>query len=282
MKYYKKYMDRQEVSPAVHERLLNLERPKRRPARPWVRFGALAACAALILGAGVWRLAPGESLVEDRQSAAQFVPGYELQPGEQDTVGPGYDELPRIDYGSKMEQSRGSMKASMDYSAPEDSTSRALTREDLAALAGGEEALENQLGWEGFQFTGMAIFDGEGEVWEMYLAGKREDLYFELELAPDALPLTCVITEPRAVTEVWGVEITARYSGIHGEGPNREVWMPESREVEFIANGVGCRFTIYGLEGQGAAVEEMVSRFVRQAILEGFYLQNVLQGGNIT
>ena len=52
--------------------------------------------------------------------------------------------------------------------------------------------------------------------------------------------------------------------------------------MEFIANGVGCRFTIYGLEGQGAAVEEMVSRFVRQAILEGFYLQNVLQGGNIT
>ena len=57
MKYYHSYMDRQEISPAAHETLMNLVAPVRR-SRPWVRTGALAACAALMIGAGVWRLAP--------------------------------------------------------------------------------------------------------------------------------------------------------------------------------------------------------------------------------
>ena len=57
MKQYKSYMDRQEISPAVHENLLNLEVGKR-SARPWMKYGALAACAALIIGVGAWRLAP--------------------------------------------------------------------------------------------------------------------------------------------------------------------------------------------------------------------------------
>ena len=47
MKQYKSYMDRQEISPAVHENLLNLEAGKK-SARPWMKYGALAACAALI------------------------------------------------------------------------------------------------------------------------------------------------------------------------------------------------------------------------------------------
>lgn len=287
MKYYISYMDRQEISPAVHEKLLNLERPKRRPVRPWVRYGALAACAALIIGVGARQLAPGRAPAEDWQSAAQFVPDYESRP---DAAGPEdpdpaaaakdpsateYDALPQIEYSLRTERGWES-KISMDYAAPEGSTSRELTRDDVVALAGGEEALNTELNWGGFEFTGTAVFDRDGKVWQMNLAGKRDDFFFELGLAPDALPLACVVMEPRCVTEVWGVEVTGRHSGVYGEGPNREVWMPESREVEFVANGVGCRFTLYGLEGQGAAVEEMVARFVRQAILEGIYLQNVI------
>ncbi|WP_160663237.1 hypothetical protein [Colidextribacter sp. OB.20] len=296
MNNYSSYMKRQEISTETHERLLNLGPTGRRRSPVWARYGALAACAALIIGVGVWRLAPGRAPANDLKSAAQFAPGYEPKPGEKDVVGPEdlapgssaaldglpaldsdykSDGLPRINYGLSAEESRESAKISMDYAAPEDSTSRELTRDDVIALAGGAEALE-QLGWGGFEFTGRIIFDGDGKVWQMFLAGKQDDFFFELELAPDAIPLTCVITEPHAVTEVWGVEVTARRSGIHGEGPDREVWMPESREVEFIANGVGCRFTLYGLEGQGGEVEEMVSRFVQQSVLEGLYLQNVI------
>lgn len=284
MKYYKSYLDRQEISPAVHEKLLELERPRRRPA-PWLKYVALAACAVIAVGVGAWRLAPGAP-AGNPHSAAQFVPEDQPQLEEKDTAenpqGGVKDELaqgimiPYIEYGPSAEESRAPSKVSADYAAPEGSTSRELTREDVVALAGGEEVLDAELGWDGFAFSGSVIFDGEGKVWQICLAGKRDDFFFELELAPDALPLTCVMTEPHAVTEVWGVEITARRAGIHGEGSDREVWMPESREVEFIANGVGCRFTLYGLEGQGAAVEEMVARFVRQSVLEGLCLQNVL------
>ena len=59
MKQYKSYMDRQEISPAVHENLLNLEPPKDRSGPSWVRYGALAACAALLIGVGAWRLGDG-------------------------------------------------------------------------------------------------------------------------------------------------------------------------------------------------------------------------------
>ena len=59
MKYYHSYMDRQEISPERHEALMNLNVERRTPRRGWVKCGALAACAALILGVGAWRLAPG-------------------------------------------------------------------------------------------------------------------------------------------------------------------------------------------------------------------------------
>lgn len=88
MKYYKSYMDRQEASPELHEKLLQLEPPKKRRGTVWTRYGTLAACAALIIGLGMWRLAPGPAPAEDAQNASQFVPDYNPQPGEQDTAGP--------------------------------------------------------------------------------------------------------------------------------------------------------------------------------------------------
>ena len=99
-------------------------------------------------------------------------------------------------------------------------------------------------------------------------------------MCPDVLPQECCIVEGRAenVTDVWGVEVTGWYGGIYGEGANREVWMPESREVEFLANGVGCRFAFYGLEGEGESVEFMVARFVRLAVLDGLELDALTPG----
>lgn len=65
MKYYHSYMDRQEISPERHQKLVDLEKPRKTPSRAWTRYGALAAwarygalaaCAVLILGAGAWAL----------------------------------------------------------------------------------------------------------------------------------------------------------------------------------------------------------------------------------
>ena len=68
MESYKSYFDRQTVSPELHEKLLAIGRQprterRRRPFSPaWKKWAALAACCALALGLGLWRLsAPGET-----------------------------------------------------------------------------------------------------------------------------------------------------------------------------------------------------------------------------
>lgn len=313
MKNYKSYMDRVHVSDEFHNRLLHLEPQKpRRPA--WQKYGALAACAALLIGAWAFAMSRPDlwgSLSERFHPDAEPVPcaapsaagateAIDLAPADPDDITepgmktiPGFEVpenragvdvvsyymLPWIDYGEQ--GAPVTSQVSIDYAAPEGSTFRELTREDVLALTGGEEALNTLLAWDGFEFSGSVTFNSDSTVWEMCLAGKRDDLYFQLELAPDALPRTCVVVEPHATTAIWGVEVTGRYGGIHGEGENREVWMPESREVEFLANGVGCRFALYGLEGQGEAVETMVSRFVRHAILEGLNLSAVTPAGAV-
>ena len=68
MESYKSYFDCQTVSPELHEKLLAIGRQprterRRRPLSPaWKKWAALAACCALALGLGLWRLsAPGET-----------------------------------------------------------------------------------------------------------------------------------------------------------------------------------------------------------------------------
>ena len=80
MKYYKSYMDKQELSPDRHAKLLRLAPgvPVGRSTKNrWRRWGALAACCALILGVGQWRLA------HQPQTAEGAVVG------TKDTYGPG-------------------------------------------------------------------------------------------------------------------------------------------------------------------------------------------------
>ena len=83
--------------------------------------------------------------------------------------------------------------------------------------------------------------------------------------------------EQRTVTDVWGVEVSGvKDAGAYGD-TERGVYMDVSREVEFIANGVGCRLTGYGT--QDGVVEELVSRFVRWAVLEGLDLSGISPDG---
>lgn len=262
MEYYKSYMDRQVISPAVHEKLLDLEAPKKRSGS-WLKYGALAACAALIAGVGVWRMLPADIPA----------PG-PVQPGAQ-APGPIQEDLPQsalpqLDYG----KAGYSDDAAYSIALPEGSFSRNLTEENLASLFGEEDPLNTKLGWEGAELSAYCIFTAEGKPWEGTVTGRRvtggpDDFYAVLTLAPDALPLSCTVSPADGVTQCWGVEVIGRYGGIYGEGSDMEVWLPESREVEFVAHGVGCRLCIYGQEGEGERVETMISRFVRYAIAEG-------------
>lgn len=255
--------------------------------RSWQRWSAAAACAVLLLGLGVWgtvreKAGPGDmpEIVPDIEPAidiAPVEPGQVTEPGMKtipgfETLEDGmavYHILPWLGYG----EPDGGSTASI--AVPEDCTGRSLTEADILALVGGENALNELLAWEGMELTGTVYHHADGRVWVLDLWGESAEFAFSLKLAPEELPVSCVVVPTDYVTEVWGVEVAGRTGGAYGRGENREVWMPESRTVEFVANDVGCRFQLYGLEGQGEAVETMVSRFVRQAILEGLDLSAV-------
>lgn len=260
MKYYHSYINRQEISQEAHGKLLTLE-VMRRPSRARAKYGALAACAVLAIGIGVWKLAP-TSTPELAQPGAQ-----EPGPIQVDAAQP---PLLQLDYGKAGQRSG----VSYSIALPEGSFFRDLSKEDLISLFGEEDLLYTQLGWEDAELSSCCIFTAEGMPWEgtvtvRRITGGADDFYAVLTLAPDTLPLSCVVSPSDGVTQCWGVEVTGRYGGTYGEGSNKDIWLPESREVEFMAHGVGYRLCIYGQEGEGAQVEEMVSRFVRYAIVDG-------------
>ena len=255
----------------------------------FTRWGAAAACAALLLGLGVWSatrgaerpvhdpvdVPPNEIAWEDPDSVTEpgmkTIPGFELRNGQGGAEAlVTYYVLPWIGYG----EAAGDSTASI--AVPEDCTGRELTQADILALVGGETALRDLLAWEGMEFTGVVFHHADGRVWMLELWGESAEFAFSLSLAPGALPPACVVAPTDYVTEIWGVEVAGSIGGAHGRGENREVWMPESRQVTFVANDVGCRFHLYGLEGESEAVETMVSRFVRHAIVEGLDLSAIM------
>ena len=113
----------------------------------------------------------------------------------------------------------------------------------------------------------------------MSLWGEGADTAFSLEVSPGRIPPTCyvVIGEERTITDVWGVEVSGvNRAGAYGDA-ERGVYMDVSRELQFIAKGVGCRLKVYGTQDQ--AVEELASRFVRWAVLEGLDLSAISPDG---
>lgn len=305
MEKYKEYMDGVTVSDVLHRRLLELEAPAKRPI-PWKKYGSMVAALVLVLGLGAWGLSRGgawDALAANFQPAANVMPeiadepepaldiaieepGGEVPPGQKafggyevrgeengpDTV-VAYYLLPYIEYGA-------TSGPTADYSlVPPDGGLRGATRDDALALVGGEDALTAHLNWGACEFRGAVGFEADGTVWMMSLWGEGTDTAFSLELSPNCLPPTCcvVMGEERTITDVWGVEVCGvNNAGAYGN-TERGVFMDVSREVEFIANGVGCRLKVYGT--QDRAVEELVSRFVRWAILEGLNLSGISPEG---
>lgn len=300
MKKYFEYMDERQVSDTLHQRLLDLEPPQKRPTA-WKKYGGIAAALALVCGVGAWGLGHGgwDALADNFRPNAEIVPeiadieesaipdiaivepGDEIEPGMKTINGyeisdgevTSYFVLPYIEYGPPS-------GVGTDYSlAPPDGGLRAATRDDALALVGGEDALTAHLNWGECRFSGTVGFEADGTVWMMSLWGENADTAFSLELSPNHMPPTCCVAmgEQRTITNVWGVEVSGVNSaGAYGD-TERGVYMDVSREVEFIANGVGCRLKAYGT--QDRAVEELVSRFVRWAIVEGLDLSGISSAG---
>lgn len=261
---YQAYMDTIAVSPALHQKLMGLTAPRREIR--WRRYGSLAAALVVVIGAAAWCLGRLDLLPSRHQS----VGGYEVLEGDAST----YVELPAIAYGTDSSES-----SRLDYAliAPEDSVEQELTEADIFTLVGGETALRNHLGWENLTWSGQGIFLSDGSLWHLYLWGEGPDLAISLDLlAGDEVPPDCVVTEADTVTDVMGVSVKGYTGGIYGKSDEETgetvIWLPESRTVEFSANGAGYRFQVYGGEGKGSRVEELVARFVRLAVADGLNL----------
>lgn len=318
MKQYKSYMDRQEISPAVHENLLNLEAGKK-SARPWMKYGALAACAALIIGVGAWKLAPAPATTPNPpQSSGQFAADYNPLPGEKDVVesddlfvvsspaGGGklaFPMIPDINYQDITDQSQLSSDASRAYLPGSFMTN--LKKEDIQTIFWGPEGkpqadhpkteqgdLPWMLFWDGYTLQGRALYDGQGQLMELWLWGEQDRASFELELCPGALPFTCCIDVNRGdiISEFNGVSVAGWSQVYDRDGDGQDDYICGS---EFMTkNDIGVRFVNrnslmrveYEQDGSmdlGGA-QAFNALFVRQALTDGgLYLDHLAENENI-
>lgn len=288
MKKYKEYMDEVKVSDTLHQRLAELDAPKKRSAA-WMRYGAVAAVLVLVAGVGAWGLSRhGGGLAEAGHETPDIVPEGEivavpdiavedpietLEPGQK-TLG-GYEVphdgmvsyyvLPWIGY--EMSDTRTEM--ALDWDVPRGSVERELAQADFAALFGKEENLSVHLGWGGYTLTGRAVWNEDGTLWGFWVNGDAgEHDRFELAVGVGMIPPTCIVYGDDVVTELWDVSVTAwGYDGEYGS----------DRRVEFTNDGFGYRFDVTGTNG--AQTDMLVSRLVRWLIVEGLETDNLSSDG---
>ena len=319
MKYYDSYMERQEASPELHERLLSLDVKKKRPGSRWMKYGALAACAALIIGVGAWKLAPAPATTPNPpQSSGQFAADYTPLPGEKDVVESddlfvvsspaeggklAFPMIPDINYQDITDQSQLSSDASRAYLPGSFMTS--LKKEDIQTIFWGPEGkpqadhpkteqgdLPWMLFWDGYTLQGRALYDGQGQLMELWLWGEQDRASFELELCPGALPFTCCIDADRGdiISEFNGVSVAGWSQVYDRDGDGQDDYICGS---EFMTkNDIGVRFVNrnslmrveYEQDGSmdlGGA-QAFNALFVRQALTDGgLYLDHLAENENI-
>jgi len=206
MKYYNSYFDRQELSSAAHETLLHLEARKKASSPVWMPIGALAACTALIVAAGVWKLSPAPAPAP-AQSGSQItldnVPTAEDQPLQTDVSQPGDWETSFVVSNSGMKGKLAfPMIPGIEYpdqtESPDMALSRAympgaftvdLAKEDIQTIFWGPEGkpqadhpkteqgdLPWMLFWDGYTLQGRALYDGQGQLTDGSYTESRQAL----------------------------------------------------------------------------------------------------------
>lgn len=290
MRQYKSYMDHVKVSGDLHRRLAELEGPGKRPV-PWVKYASLAAALALVCGLGVWGLGkvpggPGQLAAcfmptvapelggLDEPDIALEEPGDAAQPGMRTLGGyevaedgaAAYYVLPYIEYGET-----GGMGIDLDWDVPPGAVKRDLTREDVAALLGGEDVLSTHLDWDGYELSGWAAWYEDGSFWGAYIDGLIPNYgsvvdQFQFAVTAGQLPPTCIAYPGSVEQNISGVIVTADQA----DWENRfgeETANIHDRRVSFMTNGYGYRFEVSF--GDPEAAEKMVSRLVRQMADQG-------------
>ena len=308
MESYKSYFDRQTVSPELHEKLLAIGRQprterRRRPLSPaWKKWAALAACCALALGLGLWRLsAPGEtgsgacvppavsSPPEDSSSHSgeNRESGFQVEGSE--TTGTAFlPAIPYIHYPDVGDRPAADTSPSRMMLAG--SYSVELTKEDVQKIFWGPEGkpegadgdLPWMLFWGNFFLSGSALYDGEGELLWLTLKGDSaaQALSFTLTLRPGELPFQCGLYSDLETTHVNGTPVTgwSRREDLNGDG------VPDARCVsEFMAGEVGVRFEAACTAGEDSmdAAAWYSALLVGQTLSGGVYLGHLLTNEDI-
>ncbi|MCD8005101.1 MAG: hypothetical protein LUE91_05555 [Oscillospiraceae bacterium] len=277
MKHYAEYMDSVEVSPALHQRLLNLTAPTPKPER--YKAFALAAAMVLVIGLGFYGLAQqhlggvsddsAETGSVDGVNAGTFdgdmtdcddadgdvasaetsepaiLDSYEVTDGEYAVC----YLLQVIEYGWT------DYVEDIGTPLPDSGLERDLTGAEIAGLLGGEDAILTHLDWDAASLSGYVAYDGDGSVYLVELSGSAADgSSFTLSLSPQALSSVTDYVYPEAVSNtVYGAEVSAVAADWEDGSTTR--W------VSFQTGGLYAGFAVTGTDSQ--SLELLTSRLVR-------------------
>lgn len=233
MKYYSKYMDRQTVSEGLHERLLVLDPPKR--AGQWQRYAAMAACAAVIVGLGVWRWTA--RVPESSNDAVDIL----SQMGVLGDHCGDPTELPDIPYPNLK---NGDMAA--DIALPDGAITVELLPHQLEEVLESPNLVLPGVWGQDASVRGQAIYDGYGALWlvSLRVAAENGDEAY-IELAPGEIPPTCIAGGDGAVTEVNGVDVRSWGAHYDSNGDGVKEYHYNSA---FLAGDIGVRAQFKSIE----------------------------------
>lgn len=265
MNAYRAFMDRQSVSELTHQRLLALTAPKRQP-QPWARWGTLAACLTLVAAAGLFALGRPANVAPPMPSGPVAAATPSAAPGPEDQSGRSFvAQGPSQELKVHFPAILGVEYADVTL-APlvQDSIARSpgsfdveLTKDDILKLFWGPEGKPPVddpktdpgdfplflMNWQGYQITATAMYDEQGDLWQLNIYGEKGEDHFTLYAAPGHIPPTCVVETGAAVTTVLGTEVKGWY---------------RARECgsEFLTKGVGYRFENTGSGGMRSGGDE--------------------------
>ena len=282
MEHYRSYMDRVKLSPEEHRALMDALEGERRPARrpSPARWVTAAACLALVCAAafGMWRLAglPGgdtstESVPPELDSE------YVLSPEDPFDGQPHSSfNIQGVEYGDAPE-----VCASIAY--PDGWFEEQLTRTEMVELLAGPGAEDApwSLYWTGYDVTGKAVYDGEGNLWQLWLNGvSRSDSRngFTLTVRPGDYPLTDVIDPNQTSTQLNGVTVYGTKGGRYGWDGSGE--MGYIYEITMMSGDAGLNFEVRQMEEEDA--EDLCTQAANTFARTALHLDSLLvYGGEI-
>lgn len=270
MKRYKRFMDGVRASDTLNQRLKALKEPKQKPA--WAKYGAMAAALVLVCGLGWYGLDYWQTVVGQQRYLEGAQVYHPEEPGVSYRPGPGTYEyhdprleglgaasfivLPDIEYTQAGNPNRYAVAA--DWDLPQGAFRRDMSREHIAYLLGGEDALSTHLDWDGYELSGWAAWYGNGDFWGAYIQGYAGELdHFEFAVTANQLPPTCFEFPDVEEQNIHGLMVTA--VGYDSTA--------STRQVSFMKDGYGYRFDLTGTDRELA--EQRVSRLVRLVADDG-------------